>query len=394
MDEPLIQIIFYNDPDGYPPIVNGIRVLAQAGWQVEVLCRDSTENWNVAYPAEAKVIRIGAEGRGSWQEYMAFVTRVLRYGSKHASLIYAHDMHALVPARMLATIYRRPLVYHSHDFAEEHQSMPMGSRIVYAFQKRFARMTDQVIIPDADRAKVISRALRLKREPLIVANAPLDRPLTTSSILHQVLAARNHYFEKILFRQGRIGVGHAIEATLRSIPYWSKQNWGFVVMGIGEPSYVEKLKRDAHELGIDRQFVVLPPVGYDQVAEFTTGANFGHALYEPIHINNVHITTASNKIMEYMAAGLPLLASNTSAMREFVNQYKCGLLAQENVPESIAAAVNTLFGDSEQVDRMGRAARMAFEKHFCYERQFEPAMEYFRGLLMTASADSNACPTP
>jgi glycosyltransferase involved in cell wall biosynthesis len=376
----LAQVIFYNDPDGYPPIVNAVRLLARAGWRIELLCRDSGQRWNVSYPPEAKVVRIESGGRGSWQEYAAFVARVLRNGSGHATLIYAHDMHALLPARMLATLYRKPLVYHSHDFADNTQRMSVGIRAVHHFQKRFARTADQVVLPDADRAQVVTHALRLKREPLIAANAPLTRSLAANTRLACAIAARGFRLNKVVFRQGRIGVGHAIEATLRSLPHWHSREWGFVVMGIGDPSYVEKLNGEARSLGVERQFVVLPPVGYDQVAEFTPGADIGHALYEPIHINNVHITTASNKIMEYMEAGLPLLVSDTPALRAFADKYGCGLAADEKSPESIAGAVNTMLGELEGARRMGAAARRAFEDVFCYERQFADVLDAFESL--------------
>jgi glycosyltransferase involved in cell wall biosynthesis len=123
----------------------------------------------------------------------------------------------------------------------------------------------------------------------------------------------------------------------------------------------------------------LPPVGYDRVPEFTVGADVGHALYDPIHINNVHISTASNKIMEYMASGLPLLVSDAPALRSLVKRHGCGVTANEVDPLSIAAAINSLLGKPDRAGRMGRAGRRAFEQVFCYERQFAPALEVFRG---------------
>lgn len=381
MARPLIQIIFYNDPDGYPPIINGIRLLANEGWQIEVICRDNGVRWNVSYPEQAKIVRIRTDGRASWQEYLAFVLHVLRKGSKRASLVYAHDMHALVPARILATLYRQPLAYHSHDFAESPRALPAGSRTVHFFQKLFARTVDVVVIPDADRAKVISRALRLKQKPLIAANAPLRRRRGGSLTLQKAIAARGERFTKTVYRQGRIAVGHAIEATLRSVPLWQDPRWGFVVMGLGDESFLTKLNLLARELGVEDRFVVLPPVSYDDVSAFTVSASLGHALYEPIHINNVHITTASNKIMEYMEAGLPLLVSDTDSLRRHVEQYKCGVVADENSPESIAGAINTLLGNPERAASMGAAARKAFEEVFCYERQFAPVLKAFQTLV-------------
>ena len=368
------QIIFYNNPDNYPPIINGVRLLAEAGWRVEVLCRADGRDWGVTYPKAVKLKRLDTRGGSSWREYMGFVAGALRHGSRKPSVLIGHDMHGLLPARLLATHFRRPLVYHCHDFAESSAEMPLGSRVVKSFERRFARTADAVVVPDKLRGEVIAKELRLKGEPIVAANAPLRSSQSSGEGLRRALAERGRGSEKILLRQGRVGRGHAIEPTLRSIPLWANKDWTFVVMGIGEPDYLRHLDEEARRLGVERQFVILPPVGYDEVFNFTSGADAGHALYEPIHINNVHITTASNKIMEYMSAGLPLLVSDTPALRGLVEKYVCGMSADERSPESIAAAVNTLLGDAGRARRLGAAARRAFEEVFCYELQFEPVL--------------------
>jgi glycosyltransferase involved in cell wall biosynthesis len=376
-----IQIIFYNNPDEYPPIVNGVRLLARAGYRVKVLCREDGKQWAVSYPPEAQVQRIKASTNRSWPEYLGFVAQVLRKADNHASLYVGHDMHGLLPARLLASHYRRPLVYHCHDFNDRSETkFTPGGRLVKSFEQRFARTADLVIVPDRERSVIVADELCLSRPPLVVANAPIDCFAETGSALINALAARDKRFTRILFRQGRIGPGHAIEMTMRSIPYWRDRTWGFVVMGVSEPSYLDTLSRLARELDIEKQFVALPAVGYDQVAHFTPGAHVGHALYEPIHISHRTATTSSNKIMEYMAAGLPLLVSDRAGLRALVEKYGCGLPADESSPESIATAVNDLLGNPERAQRMGCAATRAFVEEFSYERQFAPVIEAFSRL--------------
>jgi glycosyltransferase involved in cell wall biosynthesis len=389
IDKPIIQAIFYNNPDIYPPIINGLRLLAEAGFKIELFCRDDGHDWNVSYPSQVSVKRIKYNGKSTWQEYTLFVASVLRSGNSKASLFIGHDMHGLLPARLLATLHRRPLIYHCHDFADKSRTLPLGSYIVRAFEQRLARTSDLIIVPDQERGAAMISELNLKNQPLTVANAPLRKHITSITTLNRALSERGYHLKRILFRQGRIGVGHAIEATLRSMPYWNSKDWGFVLMGPSEPEYLEKLNAQALSLGIDRQFVILPPVSYDKVVQYTVAADVGHALYEPVHINNIHITTASNKIMEYLASGLPLLVSDTPAMRRFIARYQCGLLAEENVPESIAAAINKLLSDPSHSERMGRAARIAFESVFSYEHQFKPVLEYFQHLSSVASKDSH-----
>ena len=220
----------------------------------------------------------------------------------------------------------------------------------------------------------------MKRAPHIVANAPLNRPLNNGSALHEAVGSQGRQFERIVLRQGRIAEGHAIEATLRSIPKWASKKWGFVLFGVQDPGFMEHVRALVSELGVAQQFALLPAVAYDRVFDYTPGADVGHALYDPVHINNVHITTASNKIMEYLAAGLPLLVSDTPSQRALVETHRCGVTADESSPDSIAVTVNALLGQPERCRQLGVAARHAFEQVFCYERQFAPVLERLQAL--------------
>lgn len=377
----MIQAIFYGDPDQYPPIVNGARLLARSGHLVSILALDLGRTWGVSYPASVEVQRIQARGSSSWEVYLSFVSQALRRADRNASIVIGHDMHGFLPARLLAVRDRRPLVYHCHDFAEGSRRFALGTRLVQLFERGFARTAQLVIVPDAERSKMVAEELHLKRPPLVVANAPLlDSGRMTGHRLQEALKHIGCEFERIVFRPGVIGPNHAIEATICSLPLWDNPAWVFAVMGIGQTSYVEHLKRLTAELGVGERFAVLPPVGYDEVLEFTSGADVGHGLYQPTHINDMHNTTASNKIMEYMACGLPVLASDRPGFRDLVQSYHCGVCVKESAPKSIAAGVNRLLGNPEEAANMGKAGRHAFETVFCYERQFALVQEAFRTL--------------
>ncbi|MCU1265062.1 MAG: glycosyltransferase [Acidobacteria bacterium] len=371
--ERIVQAFFYNNPDNYPPIINGARLLAEAGWRVELCCRDDGKEWNVTYPEGVKIKRIRGTSGSSWRNYLSFCRQAMAQGKKGAAVFVGHDMHGLVPARLLAARYRRPLVYHCYDYSGDGFTQTFGSRLVKNLQFGFARKADLVTVPDEGLAQILSKDLHLKRQPVVMVNSPLDQP-HDGGALRCALRDRGRHYEKIVFRQGRIGRGHALEVTIRSIPMWANRKWGFVVMGIGEASYVDSLNELAASLGVKDQFVALPPVTYDQVPEFTRDADVGHALYEPIHVNNLNIT-GSCKIQEYMAAGLPLMVSDRPSLRSLVEKHASGVAADDNSPESIAAAVNSLLTNLEASHEMGASSRRAFEREFCYEKQFAPVIQ-------------------
>lgn len=376
-----IQHVFYGNPDRYPPIINSMRLLADAGFRSEIICRLSRQGMPAALPEQVSIVRVDYQGASTWREYLAFIWECIRQANGDACLLVGHDMHGFLPAWLLSRRYHRPLIYHCHDFAE---NVKGPGRFVKLFEQAFARTADLVIVPDMERGEAIARALALKRSPLIVANAPLRASCASGGELTKALGEQGRQYERILLRQGSIGPNHAIQTTIRSIPLWESRAWGLVLVGMGEPDYLDALMRLARELGVWEQFAILPPVSYDEVLRLTPGADAGHALYEPVHINNVHITTASNKLMEYMAAGLPVLVSDRPGLRAFVEAYRCGVTADESSQESIAAAVNALLGDPERARRLGAAGAEAVEVEFNYERQFAPVLGVFRSLCDTS----------
>jgi glycosyltransferase involved in cell wall biosynthesis len=376
---PLIQAYCYHDPDFYPPVINAIRLLCRAGFDVELYTRETGKAHQVSYPLEAKVIRLDNRGKGSFSQFFAFLRATTGRARRDAAIFWGHDMHGFAAARLAAWRRHRPLIYHCHDYAEAGW-MSAGAHVVHAFERCFARTADAVVIPDAGRAEVIARDLGLHQPPLVAANAPLLTPLVRRHALRHALHARGYRFDKVVFRQGKIGQGHGIEATIRSMPAWQRRDWGFVVIGLSDAGYVSSLEQLALDMGVSNQFVALPPVSYDEILHYTPDADVGHALYEQIHNSNIYIGTASNKAMEYLAAGVPLLVSPNAKLKQIVADGNCGVWADERDPASIAQGINTLLANSETRERMGIAARKAFEEIYCYDRQYLPVLARMREL--------------
>jgi glycosyltransferase involved in cell wall biosynthesis len=366
-----IQAIFYADPDRYPPVINQARLFAEHGYEYDLLCRASSESWNVSYPEQVRLRRVSAPKGKSWREYLHFVWSAITQSPPSAGCIVAHDMHAFLPGWLVARRRRLPLVYQIHEVVDETSPLDGGGRLIYRFHRRFARTADLVIVSDAGRAAILAERLRLRSPVLVVTNSPLKRAMVARGTrLQQALQERGRHFERIVLRQSRIGPSHALEATIRSIPAWASQEWGFVVIGPGREEYLTSLWQLAADLNVQDQFVLLPPVSYDDLFFYTVGADAGHALYEPVDTNNRVSITSSNKLMEYMAVGLPLIVSQRPALEQFIAAYRCGIAVDESSPESIAASINFLLGNPEQASRLGRAGQKAFEQEFCYERQF------------------------
>ena len=112
----------------------------------------------------------------------------------------------LAAARLLATRFRRPLVYHNHDFVGPDLKLTRGQKVVKLFERVLARTADLVIVPDRERAAFVRQQLRLRGRPLVVANAPLNAPSADERRLSKTLEARGKRFERIVYARVTSGV--------------------------------------------------------------------------------------------------------------------------------------------------------------------------------------------
>jgi glycosyltransferase involved in cell wall biosynthesis len=91
-------------------------------------------------------------------------------------------------------------------------------------------------------------------------------------------------------------------------------------------------------------------------------------MYAPI--NDKYIAGASNKLAEYMAVGLPILASNTEDNVTFYSKHKIGLLCQTNNENEIARALNKLLDDDNFTSAMSERNKENFLTEYNFDNQF------------------------
>ncbi len=80
--------------------------------------------------------------------------------------------------------------------------------------------------------------------------------------------------------------------------------------------------------------------------------------------------TITNKILQYLLAGLAVVASDTAGQREVAEKAPGAvLLYKSGDPSALAASIDTLLASAEVLRRAKAAALKAAERVFCWERQ-------------------------
>ena len=96
------------------------------------------------------------------------------------------------------------------------------------------------------------------------------------------------------------------------------------------------------------------------------------------------------KLYEYMAAGIPVVASNFPLWREIVEGNECGVVADPLDPQAIAIAVDRLVTDDQAAERMGVRGRKAVRERYNWESEFEKLLGLYGELLPSDFASRRA----
>jgi glycosyltransferase involved in cell wall biosynthesis len=120
----------------------------------------------------------------------------------------------------------------------------------------------------------------------------------------------------------------------------------------------------------------------DEVNSYLEQARVGVVTYHP-YPN--HIEAQPNKLFEYMAAGLPVIASDFPLWRNIVDEYRCGLLVDPRSPGQVREAILWMLDHPDAAAEMGRRGREAVIKHFNWDTE----AGYLRELYARVLGDPN-----
>lgn len=102
------------------------------------------------------------------------------------------------------------------------------------------------------------------------------------------------------------------------------------------------------------------------VAELIGRARIGMVTVQPTRNT---LNAQPTKLFEYMAGGIPVIASDFPVYRQFVEQAQCGLLADPEDSQAVAEAMLYLLRHPDEAEAMGENGRRAIEERYNWERE-------------------------
>ncbi len=112
-----------------------------------------------------------------------------------------------------------------------------------------------------------------------------------------------------------------------------------------------------------------------------------------LHPTRNYSVIRPNKLYEYMAAGLPVIASDFSHWRRVVAEEGCGLLVDPLDSAAVAKAIEYIFDHPEEAAAMGERGRKAAARRYNWESEGETLLDAY-GRLFGGIAASPAPAAP
>jgi glycosyltransferase involved in cell wall biosynthesis len=375
-----ILVSIYSHPEIYPPTLNAISELSDIFSTVYLVYRNNLQgNW--MYPNNIKEFVSGRFVSQKDQLYVSTVRKIRFflgflidmyrkcYVTK-PSIILVYDPIALYSYHLLRPFlfFKHKIWYHNHDVFElaNQRKYSIGWFAVKTEPKTF-KYLDLFTLPTHDRLKYFPLAT-LKGKYFIIPNYPSKRFYEKFYVPRQIEDK-----VKIIY-QGSVSENHGIEEIIELLQQNKLSRPAYLVLkGPCNALYKQKLVDLATKYKVvDKlEFIGISP--YAEVPIPGSKCHIGIAIFKSKDIMNVTLGTASNKIYEYAALGLPVLLYNTKQYRQHLGKYTWAFFTDCTEGEAIVHSLEKMIS---QFDILSKTAHQDFTKDLNFEHYFQPVKLY------------------
>ena len=271
------------------------------------------------------------------------------------ALLHCNDWNTMWVGVAAKAVWRTPVVYDAHELWPDRNGRWESRPWLLACEALFTRVADEVVTTSPGYADELRRRYRVRR-PTVIRNVPAGpAPGRRDGPAGEAVLA---YVGGLL--PGR-GLELAIEALART------PGARLELIGPGAAGYVAALAEHARRHGVRDRVEFPGAVAPGRVVERLAGADVGLCLIEPICLS--YELTLPNKLFEYAAAGLPILATDLPTIADTVRTWDAGEVVPHDDPGAVAAGLARLLLDPERYRRAAHGARaLAAANPWSHER--------------------------
>ena len=319
-----------------------VRALSKAGAEASVL--------GLEHP-----VRRSERARAGWQ-------LARRAREMQADAYHVHDPEMLPQALWLQRVTGRPVIYDAHEYLGE---TTRTKRWIPGPLRR----------PVAAVAAGAERAAGRRLGGVVTANEDLAARFAAAGC-NAVSVANSPYGSEfaeagdpeggIVLYVGGLGPLRGLPLMLEAFPQVGVPGARLLLAGPGDPG---DLPAGVEHLGV---------VDHSEVPGLLARASVA---WIPLRRHGNYDRAVPTKLVEAMAMGRPVVASDLPRMAAIVRATGCGIVVPADDPVAHAEAIRRLLDDPALAREMGAAGRRAFVDGLTFEREADALTSFYAGVL-------------
>jgi len=359
--------------------VKECRSLAREGFQVTLVAPHQNDETVDGVRIKAIPPVHGLHGLSSRTRAMG---SILREALKlNADLYHFHDPE-LIPVGLFLRLCKKRVIYDVHENVPKDillkQYLPHWSRrLLSYFAERVELFAGRQFSALVTVSPVIAkRFLRHNARTVVIHNYP---------DIEEWAASKDRCWnsrEPIVVFPGGILPERGIREMVHAMAHLPDSLPARLEIASGE--FPEELYQELRQHAGWNRVRFLGKLNRSQIRQLLWRASAGLVLYLPEEQN---LCAMPHKLFEYMAAGIPIIASDFPLWRQILKGVNCAIFVDPRKPEAIAGAIQYLLAHPEEAERMGRNGLSAVRDSYNWHSQARELVRLYTGLMRPVCAE-------
>lgn len=306
-----------------------------------------------------------------------------------ADLYIAHCLAALPAAAHAARIHQAKLGFDAEDFhVGELIDTPENQTEITIrdyLERTLLPQCDHLTSASPGIAAAYAKRYGVKMIPILNVFCRDDADQKLSTLQRGDCTADPSTMPSLYWFSQTVGSGRGLEAMIQAIGKM-KHPVRLYLRGLISDEYRNKLYELAQAEGVKHQFFILPSAPPDEMVSLAAAHDIGLSLELNTPLNRDICLT--NKVFTYLAAGLPVILSCTTAQIELAkNLGDAAILVNLDRPNEIAIALDKLFSVPKKLSKAKRMARKLGRSPYSWNFEKEKLLHSINELLICNDID-------
>lgn len=276
-------------------------------------------------------------------------------------VFHCHEPGSLLICVILKFIKRKRVIYDAHEYypslIAENTLFP---DIIRCFIEYFMNLGELVLAHFADSIIVVREDLEKRFRMVNKNNIETIYVYPDLKIFKNLENNMKKSKNKIIIYEGYVDIRErGLDKCLRAIKIISHKypDIVFKIVGKVPQKDLEWAEHYVSDNLCDCNFEVTTWVDYTEIPRILANSTIGIILFRSVHYNSM--MGIPNKLFDYMAAGIPVVASNLPNISKIINDANCGILVDPDDETTVANALEYLFEHPDEAEKLGKNGKEA-----------------------------------